>query len=87
MMDGGMGSMLGWMMGLGLLGWVSVIALLVTILVVLVQILKRGGPSDRHGSGSPGLSDFLLGDGDVFHVSAPVRSRFGRNKHPPSDLH
>lgn len=42
MMDG-MGSMMGWMMGLGLLGWVLVIALLATILVVLVQALKKPG--------------------------------------------
>ena len=41
MMDGGMGSMMAWMMGLGLLGWVLVIALLVTILVVLVRALNR----------------------------------------------
>jgi len=27
MMDGAMGSMMGWMMGIGLLGWVLVIAL------------------------------------------------------------
>lgn len=52
-MMGGMGSMMGWMIGLGLLGWVLVIALLVTILVLLVQILKRGGPGNRHGSHSP----------------------------------
>jgi uncharacterized membrane protein len=41
MMDGGMGSMMAWMMGIGLLGWVLVIALLVTILVVLVRLLGR----------------------------------------------
>lgn len=42
MMDGGMmGSMMAWMMGIGLLGWVLVIALLVTILVVLVRGLNR----------------------------------------------
>jgi hypothetical protein len=41
MMDGGMG----WMMGMGLLGWVLVIALLVTIVVLLVQFLTR---RDRH---------------------------------------
>jgi hypothetical protein len=49
----GMGSMMNWMMGLGLLGWVLVIGLLVAILIVLVQILKRGGPGDRHSSGTP----------------------------------
>ena len=53
MMDG-MGSMMGWMMGLGLLGWVLVIALLVTIVIVLVQILKRGGPRERTESPPPG---------------------------------
>ena len=40
MMDG-MGSMMGWMMGLGLLGWVLIIALLVAILVVLVRLLTE----------------------------------------------
>jgi hypothetical protein len=45
MMDmDGMGSMMGWMMGLGLLGWVLVIVLLVAIVVLLVQLVKRGGP-------------------------------------------
>src|SRR5712691_3283077 len=38
MMDG-MGSMMAWMMGLGLLGWVLIVALLVAILVVLVRLL------------------------------------------------
>ena len=52
MMDmDGMGSMMDWMMGLGLIGWVLVIALLATILVVLVQILKRGRPARREGAG------------------------------------
>ena len=40
-MMGGMGSMMGWMMGLGLLGWVLIIALLVAILVVLVRLLTE----------------------------------------------
>ena len=53
MMDG-MGPMMGWMMGLGLLGWVLVIALLVTSLVVLVKILKRDGPGPRQ---EPGRTD------------------------------
>src|SRR6266849_9987984 len=39
MMDG-MGSMMAWMMGLGLLGWVLIVALLVAILVVLVRLLS-----------------------------------------------
>jgi hypothetical protein len=49
MMDGGMGSMMAWMMGIGLLGWVLVIALLITILVVLIRVLNRppaGGPGE-----------------------------------------
>jgi hypothetical protein len=46
MMDGGMGSMVAWMMGLGLLGWVLVVALLVTILIVLVRVLSRGDRKD-----------------------------------------
>jgi hypothetical protein len=49
----GMGSMMGWMMGLGLLGWVLVIALLVTTLVVLVRILNRSGSGERPGSPPP----------------------------------
>ena len=58
MMDGGMmegmGSIMGWMMGLGLLGWVLVIALLATIVVLLVQLVKRSGARDRPESHSPG---------------------------------
>lgn len=46
MMDGAMGSMMGWMMGLGLLGWVLVIALLVTIILLLVRLSTR---ADRQG--------------------------------------
>jgi hypothetical protein len=38
----------------GMLGWVLVIALLVTIVVLLVQILRRTGPPDRPGSRPPG---------------------------------
>lgn len=53
-MDGGMGSMMGWMMGIGLLGWVLVIALLVTIVVLLVQLLRRSGPGERSASRQPG---------------------------------
>jgi hypothetical protein len=33
-------------MGIGLLGWVLVIALLVTILVVLIRLLNRSGPGE-----------------------------------------
>lgn len=48
-----MGSMMGWMMGFGLLGWVLVIGLLVAILVVLIRLLnnpRAGGPGEieRH---------------------------------------
>ena len=50
MMNGGMMEGMGWMMGLGLLGWVLVIALLVTIVVLLARLLSQGrskeGPSD-----------------------------------------
>jgi uncharacterized membrane protein len=52
MMDGEMGSMMGWMMGFGLLGWVVVIALLVAIVVLLVRLVNRTGPDDR-GRGAP----------------------------------
>jgi hypothetical protein len=41
MMDG-MGSMMGWMMGAGLLGWTLVIGLLITIVVLLVRLLGGG---------------------------------------------
>ena len=52
MMDGSMmNSMMAWMMGIGLLGWVLVIALLVTIVVLLFRLLTR----QRHGDG-PGRS-------------------------------
>ena len=59
MMDGAMSSMMGWMTGLGLIGWVLVIALLVSILIVLVRLLSRTGrDGDRDVSGpdhsSPG---------------------------------
>ena len=30
-----------WMMGLGILGWVLVIALLITILVLVIRLLSR----------------------------------------------
>lgn len=46
MMNGGMGSMMAWMMGFGLLGWVLVIALLVTILIVLVRLMNRPPHAD-----------------------------------------
>ena len=37
---------MGWMMGLGLLGWVLLVALLATIVVVLVQFLMRRDRND-----------------------------------------
>lgn len=45
MMDGGgMGTMMTWMMGIGMLGWVLVIALLFTLVFVLVRFLtERSG--------------------------------------------
>ena len=46
MMHGGMDSMMSWMMGIGLLGWVLVIALLVTIVVLLARLVAR---HDSHG--------------------------------------
>jgi hypothetical protein len=45
-MHDGMGSMMAWMMGLGMLGWVLVVALLVTILVVLIRLLSRSESRD-----------------------------------------
>jgi hypothetical protein len=51
MMHDGMGSMMAWMMGLGMLGWVLVIALLVTILVVLIRVLTRS--DSRNGPKPP----------------------------------
>jgi hypothetical protein len=51
----GMGPMMAWMMGIGLLGWLLVIGLLAAILVVLIRILKQRGPGrpERH-DGPPG---------------------------------
>ena len=46
MMHDGMGSMMAWMMGFGLLGWLLIVALLVTILVVLIRLLNRSRPGD-----------------------------------------
>jgi hypothetical protein len=37
MMDSGMGGMMGWMMSLGLLSWVLIIALSVAILIVVLR--------------------------------------------------
>ena len=52
MMDGGMGSMMAWMMGFGLLGWLVVIGLLIAILVVLVRMLSRqSAPGDTQRQG------------------------------------
>jgi len=41
-----MDSMMGWMMGFGLLGWVLVIGLLAAIVVLLVRLLAR--PDSRN---------------------------------------
>jgi hypothetical protein len=40
-MNGMMGSMMAWMMGLGLLGWVLIIVVLAAIVVLLVRLLAR----------------------------------------------
>ena len=53
MMDG-MGSMMAWMMGLGLLSWVLVIAALVAIVVLLLRLSRRADPRERSGSRAPG---------------------------------
>ncbi len=53
MMDGGMSSMMGWMMGIGLLGWVLVIALLVTIVLLLVRLVTRNPPHRELDPSSP----------------------------------
>jgi hypothetical protein len=57
-MDGGMmdamGPMMGWMRGLGLLGWLLVIGLLVTIVVLLAKTLKGTGSQEGPGSPPPG---------------------------------
>jgi len=47
----GMHSMMAWMMGFGLLGWILIIGLLVAILVVLVRILgeRESGGRERPG--------------------------------------
>jgi hypothetical protein len=60
MMNGGMGSMMSWMMGLGLLGWLVVIGLLVAILVVLLKVLGRlGAKHDHQRSGHQATSRSL----------------------------
>jgi len=53
MMHGDMGSMMGWMMALGLLGWVLVIALLITIVVLLAKLVARTGTDHRPQGGPP----------------------------------
>ncbi|HXV11629.1 MAG TPA: hypothetical protein VD839_12595 [Burkholderiales bacterium] len=47
-----MNSMMGWMMTLGSLGWVLVIALLVAIVVLLVRLLSRTEPKDDRSAGA-----------------------------------
>jgi uncharacterized membrane protein len=54
MMDNGMSSMMGWMTGSGLLGWVLVIALLVTIVILLAQLVRRTGRRDPSDPPPPG---------------------------------
>jgi hypothetical protein len=43
MMNGMMDSMMGWIMGLGLLGWILLIAVLATVMVLLDRLLGRPG--------------------------------------------
>lgn len=45
-MDGGMGGMMAWMMGLGLLGWVLIAALLATLIIVVVRLLGGSRSED-----------------------------------------
>jgi uncharacterized membrane protein len=52
-MKDGMSSMMGWMMGFGLLGWVLVIALLVTIVVLLARLLSDRQSRDRRQNSDP----------------------------------
>jgi hypothetical protein len=40
-MNGMMDSMMGWMMGLGLLGWVLAIAVLAAIVILLIRLLAQ----------------------------------------------
>ena len=48
MINGMMGSMMSWMMGLGLLGWVLVIVAPAAVLVLLVGLLaRRNSKSDK----------------------------------------
>jgi uncharacterized membrane protein len=51
MMNGMMDSMMGWMMALGLLGWVLVIVALAAIMVLLVRLLAR--PDSRSDKAPP----------------------------------
>ena len=55
-MDGGMGSMMAWMMGIGLLGWVLVIALVATIVVLLLRLVSREDRRDEGRPSGPGPS-------------------------------
>ena len=43
----GMDSMMGWMMGIGLLGWALVIGLFATVAVLLFQLVSRTMRDDR----------------------------------------
>jgi uncharacterized membrane protein len=52
-MTEGMRSMMGWMMGFGLLGWVLMIALLVTIVVLLARLLSDRQSRDRRQNSDP----------------------------------
>lgn len=49
-----MGSMMAWMMGIGLLGWVLVIGLLAAIVALLFRLVARN--DTRRETGPPGES-------------------------------
>lgn len=57
-MNGMMDGMLGWMMGIGLPGWVLVVALLVTFAFLLVQLLGRGDRQDDARASGPDRGGF-----------------------------
>ena len=50
MMNGGMDSVMVWMMGIGPLGWVLLIALLVVVVFLLVRLVSREDRDSERGS-------------------------------------
>ncbi|HJY75571.1 MAG TPA: hypothetical protein VKE95_03015 [Burkholderiales bacterium] len=53
-LNGMMDGMMGWMMGIGLLGWVLVSALLVTIVFQLIQLWAGAPRQDQTQPSKPG---------------------------------